>query len=430
MVIGLISLVLTSKKKKLGKFRVVVGKFFSIILSIVLLIGSIFVTQSSTFLRRIYGSDEFITYTLVALKSSGYKKAKDIKGKRVGYEKDVDTEYFSDIFSELKKEVSFRSTDYKDYKKLGNALYKGTKDAILINDAYRTIIEADHPDFEEETNIIWFKTIKVKSDNEASKVNVTKESFVVLVTGVDSRGSVNEQSRSDVNMVFTINPKTKKVMITNIPRDYYVTLYKENAKDKMTHSGLSGAANTEKTAENLLNINIDYYARVNFRCLVKLVNAVGGVDVYSDADLTGVGVNVKVGMNHMDGRTALQFCRTRYAYATGDTHRSENQQAVVMALMKKMMSPTVLVKYSSILDAISKNFTTNMPTSSIKKLVNMQLNDGASWKISKNILKGTGTKMTGGYYMPSSSLYYTIPDEENVQSTHDQIIALMEEKPE
>ena len=176
--------------------------------------------------------------------------------------------------------------------------------------------------------------------------------------------------------------------------------------------------NTVKTVENFMDIDIDYYARLNFSTLTKVVDAIGGIDVYSDQDvhLNALGNKlITEGMHHMDGKTALAFARERHSYESGDRHRTQNQKDVLMAIVKKMMSPSLLTNYAQILDAVGDSFTTNMPADKMKEIASEQLNTNASWNFSSRFLEGTGKMMTGGYMMPNTKLYYTIPNENSVK---------------
>jgi len=210
-----------------------------------------------------------------------------------------------------------------------------------------------------------------------------------------------------------VNTNTHKILLTSIPRDYYVPLANSGKEDKLTHSGLFGVENTVKTVENFMDIDIDYYARVNFSTLTTVVDAIGGIDVYSDKDLPQLGI--KEGTNHMDGKKALSFARERHSYESGDRHRTQNQQDVLTAIIKKVLSPAILTNYNSILSAVSDSFTTNMPADKIKELVSDQLNTNSSWQFSSKFLEGTGTMMKGGYMIPNTKLYYMLPDENSVK---------------
>lgn len=236
---------------------------------------------------------------------------------------------------------------------------------------------------------------------------------------MDSRGDVTEKSRSDVDMIITIDPVHRRILMTSIPRDYFVPIYGQGGKDKLTHSGLYGTACVEKTIENFMNINIDYNARIGFQAVTKIIDAIGGVDVYSDKEFkpwTDEGVRIKKGMQHMDGRTALAFARERKTYTTGDRHRSANEQAVIEAILEKVMKPSVLSQYSSLLSAIEGTFQTNLKSSDITSLAKMQLDKGGKWTVKKSILYGTSKKAKGGLMMPNTELYYNFPDQKSIDA--------------
>lgn len=225
-------------------------------------------------------------------------------------------------------------------------------------------------------------------------------------------------------MIVTVNPQSKKILMTSIPRDYYVTLANKGKKDKLTHAGLAGVENSVKTLENFLDIDINYYARVNFTSLIQMVDALGGIEVYSDQDIPKLGIHK--GINQMDGKKALSFSRERYSYKSGDNHRVQNQQKVLEAMLNKMMSPAIITNYSSILDHIDGCFETNMTSDEITSLIKMQLSDKSSWDIQQIQLQGHGAMLTGGAYMPGNRLYYMIPDEDSVSQCVAQIKEVQE----
>ena len=224
-----------------------------------------------------------------------------------------------------------------------------------------------------------------------------------------------EVSRSDVNMIVTVNPNTKKILLTSIPRDYYVTLANMKKKDKLTHSGIAGPENTVKTMSNFIGIDINYYARVNFTSLITMVDALGGITIDVDREFYENGHTYSTGLQRMNGEQALEFSRERHSFADGDNVRVKHQQDVLMAMLNKMMSPAVITNYSSVLKAISGCFETNMASSDITDLIKMQINDNASWTFKQKQFTGTGVMQTGGAYMPDSKLYYMIPNDDSVK---------------
>lgn len=216
-------------------------------------------------------------------------------------------------------------------------------------------------------------------------------------------------------MIVTVNPNTKKILLTSIPRDYYVTLANMQKKDKLTHSGIAGPENTVKTMAKFLGTDINYYARVNFTSLVTMVDALGGITVNVDRDFSAGGYTYKLGLQQMNGEEALAYSRERYSFADGDNVRVKHQQDVLMTMLNKMMSPAVITNYSSVLKAISGCFETNMASSDITDLIKMQINDNASWTFKQKQFTGTGVMQTGGAYMPDSKLYYMIPNDDSVK---------------
>ena len=225
-----------------------------------------------------------------------------------------------------------------------------------------------------------------------SNVDVAEEPFTIYVSGNDSYGEVTlEEGRSDVNILLTVNPNTRQILMTTTPRDYYVELpFGEGCWDKLTHAGNYGIDCSMQTLERLYDVEIDYYLRVNFSGFESIVDALGGVEVYSDYAFTSLhsGYYFDVGYNSVDGAEALAFVRERYAFEEGDVQRGKNQMAMIRAIMDKATSPAVISGYLSLMDSVSDSFITNMPKGSISDLVKMQLNEGGSWNIVSNSVNG------------------------------------------
>lgn len=409
-----------SKKDEKGKVRNIIGKIISILLSVLLMVGSLYVAQGNSVLDAITGANEKTTrISLVVLKESDYQSVSDLKNKTI--EANLDDEdnvkYMNQAIEALNKEESTIEVDNaSSYSKLAEDLYNGQTEAIYINEANYGMLEEEHETFINDTRVIWSYDIVEEVKDISKDVDVTKEIFTIFISGIDTSGPVSTVSRSDVNMLVTVNPETKQILMTSIPRDYYVTLANKGKKDKLTHAGLGGVENSVATIENFMDIDINYYARVNFTSLVKMVDALGGITVYSPVAFTTRhgGYQIQKGNNEMDGDKALGFVRERYGLANGDNDRVKNQQRVLTGMLQKAMSPAILTNYSSVLSSIEGSFETNMSSSEITDLIKMQLNDMASWDIYQIQLTGTGKMMTGGAYMPNRSLYYMIPNEESV----------------
>lgn len=400
------------------------GKLVSIVLSILLIIVTINVEKSTSVLEQITNSDsQVIRLNVIVMKDSGVEKLEELVDKDIEYA-NGDTSEMKNGIEQLKKEISeCTMSEVDSVTTLADDLYNGETDAIFVNEAYTSLLEETHETFSNDTSVIYSIDIKEDVTDFAKKADVTDEAFNIFISGIDTTGPVSTISRSDVNMVVTVNPVTKKILLTSIPRDYYVTLANKGQKDKLTHAGLGGVENSVKTVENFLDIEINYYVKVNFTSLIKMVDALGGIDVESPVSFTTLHGNyyIKQGVNHLNGQQALGFVRERYALSGGDNDRVKNQQRVLSAMIEKAMSPSILTNYSSVLDSISGSFETNMTTNEITSLIKMQLNDFSSWEITQIQLEGTGTTMTGGAYMPSSNLYYMLPNEDSVNSCKQQI---------
>lgn len=255
----------------------------------------------------------------------------------------------------------------------------------------------------------------------AAANKITKEPFVIYLSGVDTRGELTEKARSDVNILAVVNPKTKQVALINTPRDYYVDLAGTDSKDKLTHAGLYGVENSMETLGNLYGVEVDHYIRINFAGFMTIVDALGGVDVYSDQAFTSVGspgyydpTTFVEGWNHLDGQAALAFARERHAFATGDVQRGINQMKVIDAMLNKIKSPTLLMSFSKLMDAASDCFVTSFSQDQISALVRMQLSDFAEWSIESYTATGTSAKSTQCYSAKGQSLYVMKPDTASV----------------
>lgn len=419
--IGTFFLMKPSSKKGQGNVRNIVGKVVSLILSVLLLVGSLYIAKGNSVLDLISGANTQTTrMSLLVLNDSQYKEISDLKNQTIEVNNTVDEENMSKALDELKKaEPSIKINDVKDFEKMADDLYNGKTSAILVNQAYVINLETNHENFAGETREVWHYDITETVKDISKNVDVTEKLFTIYISGIDTTGPVSTVSRSDVNMLVTVNPKTKQILMTSIPRDYYVTLANKGKKDKLTHAGLAGVENSVKTIENFMNIDVNYYARVNFTSLIKMVDALGGIEVYSDKTFTPYtngAITIKKGNNHMNGQTALAFARERYAYSEGDNHRVQNQQEVLKAMLNKAMSPKIITNYNGILNSIAGSFETNMASGEITDLIQMQLNDMSSWDIHQIQLSGHGQTMTGGAYMPNNKLYYMIPDDKSVSS--------------
>ena len=367
-------------------------------------------------------------YYVVVKKDSSYAKIEDIKDKNVGFFQVAD-----DVKSKLTEKVSVTLNNQENLVELGNKLIDKKLEVILVSATQYSMLGDEIKEFKTNTKIIY--TVKheiqtnTKIEEAGSKYSVKSGKFNVYITGIDTTGNISNVARSDANILMTVNTNTHEVLLTSIPRDYYVTLHSYGAKDKLTHSGIYGVNETVKTVEDLLDTEINYYVRVNFTTVIKLVDKLGGIDVYSDYDFTtsdGL-YTFKKGNNHMNGEKALRFSRERYAFSSGDNQRVKNQQAVIEAIMKKVLnSTTLLTKYTSILDSLKGSFQTNIEQEDISKLVKDQINNMSSWTIKSNSLTGTGAS-SSTYSMGSTKLYVMVPNSSSVTSAKEKIDKMLGE---
>lgn len=422
VLLGFINYALMKPNKKehhrKTKPREIIGKVISLLLSVLMVFGSVMINKGYSTLDDITNSNTKSThYAIVVLKSSKIDSLSELQNESIEYCLQYDKEKdMNQVIAEAKKKESSLNFDVAmTYSKLGDDLYNNTVNAILINTAYNGMFEEAHENFANETKEIWSYEVDTEVKSFAKDVDVTSKPFTIYISGIDTYGKVSTVSRSDVNMIVTVNPKTKQILMSSIPRDYYVTLANKGKKDKLTHSGLAGPENTVKTMDNFLGIDINYYARVNFTSLITMVDALGGIDLDSDSSFTAAsGDSFRKGVQHVNGQKALAFARERHAFGGGDNMRVKHQQDVLMAMLKKMMSPAIITNYTGVLNSIAGCFETNMSSDNITDLIQMQVNDMAQWTFTQKQFTGHGVMQTGGAYMPNTKLYYMIPDDSSV----------------
>lgn len=356
------------------------------------------------------------TVSLVSLKKDNIDNVSDLNGKIVGTVPQADPEGIAKGLQELQSKASVSVQDFPDVLSCVQALYDGEVQAVLIPDNTRQIIHETEGFFEFQTDsnvlqqTVWYTDRTKSAANDPDSVaDITRDPFTVLISGNDSYGSLNENSRSDVNMLLTIDPRTQVVLITSIPRDSYLTMSCKkdetacsSVDDKLTHTGLYGVGTTESTIEDYLGIEINYTVRVNFSSLVNLVDAMGGIDVEIpeglevDTFYANGTEGVKAGWNHLEGERALAFARERHAYQDGDNQRIRNQQQVMRALIDKIISPELLFRYPALMDAVSVAFETNMPADQIKSFLRYELLRRPNWQIISYAIAGEpDTQLSG-----------------------------------
>ena len=411
-----VGLAKTHKTKKLNIFCLIIA----LLVSGVYLYVANYANATTDFLGSMFTElQETDEYYVVVRTDSSYDSINDIEGETV-YQFQVKDDIQADLTSKV--DVTFDTQD--GLTDLGNNLLNKEIDVIFVGASQYSMLSEEIENFKDNTKIIYTATHKVESTATVSSANskytVDKGSFNVYISGIDTSGSISNVSRSDANIIATVNTNTHEILLTSIPRDYYVTLHSKGAKDKLTHSGIYGINETVTTVEDLLDIDINYYVRVNFTTVIKLVDTLGGIQVYSDYDFSAQGYHFSKGYNTLNGAEALAFSRERHSFASGDNQRVKNQQAVIEAIIDKVISPDLLTKYTSILDSLEGSFQTNIEQDEISNLVKDQLSNMKSWTVKSNALTGTGS-YGPTYSMGSTRLYIMLPNESSVAEAKEKI---------
>lgn len=342
---------------------------------------------------------------------------------------DTDNENIQKLIADIKTSQSKELTveQSTSYLAAYTSLVSGEAKAIVLNSVFENIIESEYPDYASKIRKIYTKNIT--KEVAAPKVSKNK-SFNVYVSGIDTYGPISSVSRSDVNILMTVNRDSKKILLTTTPRDSYVPIADggNNQKDKLTHAGIYGVDSSIHTLENLYGVDINYYVRLNFTSFLKLIDLLGGVDVYNDQEFTSRHgkFHFPVGNVHLDSEQALGFVRERYSLADGDRDRGRNQQKVIVAIIQKLTSTEALKNYSDIIQGLQDSLQTNMPIETMMDLVNAQLESGGSYKVNSQNLKGTGQMGLPSYAMPDSNLYMMEIDDSSLAAAKSAIQDVME----
>ena len=388
----------------------IIFSFLVILISVAYGLGDYYLYSTASTLNTVteQAAKSKNTVSLIVMAESTKEDVQDINGSKIGVLTNINKEGTKKSLNDISKQnIGYSTEKFDNVPAMLQALYEGQVDAIILNEAYRSNVSEieNYENFNNETKVIHQTVYYTKEANNSLAVSdITSKPFTILITGNDSFGALDEVSRSDVNMIVTINPLTSTILMTSIPRDAFVTEVCDDyacnygVEDKLTHTGIYGADTTKDTLENLLDIDINYIFRVNFSSMIDIVDALGGIDIdvaegmavsrfYSDSTLEGV----HEGQNHLNGKRALAYSRERKAYLDGDVQRARNQQQVLQAMFKKASSPEIITKYSNILKAVGKAFDTNMTTKEITSFIKYQLQASPSWKFEQYVLKGENT---------------------------------------
>lgn len=418
-----------------SKKNAVTGKVISVLITIILIIGSYFLFKASGTISDISGGDYKLDNVVVAVladdPAEGIEDAADYTfGVQYAMNGDQITQTVEAINSELGNGAEINTVEYNSLAEQAQALHDGEVDAIIYNEGYTGILEEAFEGYTQNTKVIYTHSIKSQIENQSVDVEVQDEAFSVYISGIDVFGAIETNSRSDVNIIAVVNPKTHQILLVTTPRDYYVEIpgVSGGQKDKLTHAGIYGVDASMATLEELYDTELEFYARVNFTSLIEIVDALGGVDVESEYAFTtssdsGMVINVEQGTNHFNGEEALAFSRERQNVPGGDNQRGKDQQAVITAMIKKMVSPAILTGANGILNSVSGNVETNMSQSQIQELIKTQLSEGASWNITSMAAEGTGDNQYC-YSYSGAPLYVMQPDQASVDAIKEAITAV------
>lgn len=380
------------------------------------------------------------TISVVVKESSDMKKKTDLAGRSVGTLANINTTGSKKILKELTNSgISMEQKEFGSMTEMLGSFYNGEVDSIVISESSRSqITDIDaYKDFDNNTRVVYQTSYKVENTDKANAVsNITTTPFNVLISGSDTRGGFDENGRSDVIMVATVNPKTGTILLTSVPRDFYVTTAcdagdgcQQGALDKITHTGIHGTNTTKRTVEQLLGIEINYTFKVGFDTVTDIVDAVGGIDVNVEPGyecnnfLHAPGLSVHAGVNHLNGEQALGYARERYAYTEGDRQRTKNQQQVLMGIVDKITSPAIVTNYASIMDSMSDTFSTTMSSQEISDLIKYQLNSNPKWKMEQYMVNGTGDTLMCAEL--GDAAYVMVPDQSTVTTAKNKINAVL-----
>ena len=446
IVILLIVFILLYKGQKSSNEHPVKPKIYkivSLLLSIVMIFGSIKIMQGSNMLDVITGADtQVIEYSVVSMKESTYDSIADLENLKFGACLASDPINTNKTKSLIEEDIGTISLDdYSTTNDASKALYNQEIDAMILKEIDRDALNDTISDFDDKTKVIETYKLRIPSA-KANKAKVTQEPFNIFIGGTDQKGDISTAGLSDVNMIATVNPVTKQLYLTSVPRDYYVDIDGYNGKDKLTHSARSseGINCTMKTIENFMGIKFNYYVKLNFTSFMNIIDAIGGVDIdipeYKTKNGDGTFTtkiykyNMKPGKTHMDAKHALAYVRERKSFIDGDRIRGQNQQIMIKAIVKKICTPAIVTKLDGIFESVADSLETNMSSEEVRSLINMEMDDLAPWDVLSYHLNGNDQKVMdfatiAGPCPNPNGLYVMIPDETTIVKAKGYIDTIM-----
>ncbi len=409
--VGALSIVMAAKK--LSKRKVAIYGILSA--GIIALCLWIFSASSATFsfLDALQAKNNYTEYSIIAKKDQHISLQHNPSTGVVSSDPN-----FASIRSETSKRTKTTFTSYDSTAALIPALDAHERTAAVVQSSYLDLLKDTNSSFYKSVQVL--ATFSVETTIAPVKTDTTKP-FVIYISGIDTYGNINTVSRSDVNILVVVNPRTNKILLVNTPRDYYVQLHGTTGlKDKLTHAGLYGVDMSEKTLEDLYSVPIDYYLRINFASLTNIIDTLGGVTVYSDNAFTAGGYTFKEGYQDMDGKQALVFSRERHSFEAGDRTRGADQERVIEAIIQKLENPQELAQYQAILAAISGSIQTNASTDTITSFLKQQVDTPHKWQVTSTAVDGTD-KTAETYSTGSAQLYVMEPNQASVNAAKQRI---------
>ena len=402
---------LKSKKKVLTILTIIV-----MILSIIVnSAGFYYVFKTNQFFSQLGDIKETKEYYVLVRKDSKYEKLNDLKNKNIALF-DNETTNYKKAVKELDKNIKIKHKEYDSMSGVVEDLLNGNVESAFINTNTKDILDENIKGFKSSVKVVGKIKIEIKKE-EVKKEEINNESFNILVSGIDTDGDINNVSRSDVNIIVSVNRKTREIVLTSVPRDMYVQLHGTTGlKDKLTHAGEYGINMTRQTLEDFLEIKIDYYIRLNFTSVIQIVDAIGGVDVNNDVAFKRGKRYYSTGMIHMNGEETLGYCRERLKMPSGDWTRGLHQEEVIKAIITKVTtSKELLTNYSEILASLGYLVQTNIDEDLIKDFVKNQIDTMEPWGLYSYAVGGSGDAHLETYTAPGIKLYVTLPNEEHRQ---------------
>lgn len=435
----------------------------AIFMSGMLVFGIVYVRHIVKTLEQIAGTDTQIENIVVAvLDSNAAQEIGDTSGYLFGVYEGADKELLDTVeveVTEANGDTELRKLAFDSPVEMAQELLAGNLEAVVCNKAYIDLLDDAIGDYSSLTRIIYekeFETSIGKADADTGSGSgegsgdgsgdgsgsgqkgprpgarlpgekITDHPFNILISGIDVNGPISTTSRSDVNIIMTVNPQEHRILLTTTPRDYFIYIpgISGEERDKLTHAGVYGVRTSMRTLEELYDVAISDYIRINFDSLIQLVDALGGVDVNSEVAFSSGDYYFHEGINHLDGEQALAFSRSRHQFGSGDNQRGKNQMLVLTAILDKLQSPDLLRNPSDVLDVVGRSMQTSFTSNEIAEVIAWQLDSGHGWDIGRQAVSGTGDSQQT-FSMKGTDLYVMWPDEDSVQAASDKMKEMLE----